>query len=172
MSCLLTLLESFDRDGDRQSGKTDASKDGAALLGQHSQATGHGGGVSHTLIQLMEAALNQTTFLTQAKALLGKAISEHTTQRKAEIKSIINKDRQVTPKRMQLGACLAVNIHNMGERFVESVKNAWWSMRRQEAGDGLESMVEFQVQIKGHNQREYEDKWQGWQNWTDEKLAT
>jgi len=48
LSCLLTLLESFDRDGDRQSGKTDASKDGAALLGQHSQATGHRGGVSHT----------------------------------------------------------------------------------------------------------------------------
>ena len=22
------------------------------------------------------------------------------------------------------------------------------------------------------NKREYEDKWQGWQNWTDEKLAT
>jgi len=31
---------------------------------------------------------------------------------------------------------------------------------------------EFQVHIKGHNQREYEDKWQGWQNWTGEKLAT
>jgi len=45
-------------------------------------------------------------------------------------------------------------------------------MSPQEAGDGLESIVEFQVQIKGHNQREYEDKWQGWQNWTDEKLAT
>jgi len=41
-----------------------------------------------------------------------------------------------------------------------------------EAGDGLESIVEFQAQIKGHNQREYEDRWQGWQNWTDEKLAT
>ena len=40
------------------------------------------------------------------------------------------------------------------------------------AEDGLESIVELQVQIKGHNQREYEDKWQGWQNWTDEKLAT
>jgi len=40
-------------------------------------------------------------------------------------------------------------------------------MHLQEAGDGLESMVEFQVQIKGHNKRE-----QGWQNWTDEKLAT
>jgi len=26
--------------------------------------------------------------------------------------------------------------------------------------------------IKGHNQREYDDKLQGWQNWTDEKLAT
>ena len=45
-------------------------------------------------------------------------------------------------------------------------------MSLQEAGDGLESIVEFQVQIKGHNQREYEDKWQGWQNGTDEKLAT
>jgi len=45
-------------------------------------------------------------------------------------------------------------------------------MSPQEAGDGLESIVEFQVQIKAHNQREYEDKWQGWQNWTNEKLAT
>ena len=73
---------------------------------------------------------------------------------------------------MPLSARFAVNTHNMGERFVESVKNARWSMSPQEAGDGLESMVEFHVQIKGHNQREYEDKWQGWQNWTDEKLAT
>jgi len=98
--------------------------------------------------------------------------SEHTTQRNAEVKSIINKDRQVAPKRMPLVARLAVNTHNVGWRFVESVKNARWSMSPQEAGDGLESIVEFQVQIKGHNHREYEDKWQGWQNWTDEKLVT
>jgi len=45
--------------------------------------------------------------------------------------------------------------------FKESVKNARWSMSPQEAGDRLESIVEFQVQIKGHNQREYEGKWQG-----------
>jgi len=125
-----------------------------------------------TLIQPMEAALNQPTFLTQAQALLGKAISEHTTQQNAEVKSIISKDRQVAPKRMPLGARLAVKAHNMGGRFVESVKNARWSMSPQEAGDGLKCMVEFQVQIKGHNKREYEDKWQGCQNWTDEKLAT
>jgi len=125
-----------------------------------------------TLIQPMEAALNQTTFLTQAQALSDKSISEHTTQRNAEVKSIINKGRQVVTKRMPLGARLVVNTHNMGGRFVESVKNARWLMSPQEAGDGLESIVEFQVQIKGHNQREYEDKWQGWQNWTDEKLAT
>ena len=112
----------------------------------------------------MQAALNQTTFLTQAQALLGKAISEHTTQRNAEVKSIINKDCRVAPKRMQLGARLAVKTHNMGGRFVESVKNARWSMSPQEAGDGLESILEFQVQIKGRNQQEYEDKWQGWQN--------
>jgi len=43
----------------------------------------------------MEAALNQTTFLTQAQALRGKVISEHTTQQNAEVKSIINKDCQV-----------------------------------------------------------------------------
>jgi len=43
LSSLRTLLESFDKnnpdsDGDKQfhGGKTDASKDGAALLGQHS----------------------------------------------------------------------------------------------------------------------------------------
>jgi len=116
--------------------------------------------------------VNQTTFLTQAQALLGKAIGEHTTQRNVEVKSIINKDRQVAPKRISLGARLAVNTHNMGGRFIESVKNARWSMSPQKAGDGFESIVECQVQIKGHNQREYEDKWQGWQNWTDKKLAT
>ena len=79
-------------------------------------------------------------FLTQAQALLGKAISEHTTQRNAEVKSIINKDCQLAPKRMPLGARLAVNTHNMGGHFVESVKNARWSMSPQEAGDGFESM--------------------------------
>ena len=74
---------------------------------------------------------------------------------------------------MPLGACLVVNTHKMGGRFVESVKNARWSLSPQEAGDGPESIVEFQVQIKGHSQRAYdlEDKWQGWQNRTDEKLA-
>ena len=42
----------------------------------------------------------------------------------------------------------------------------------QEAGNGFESIVKFQVQIKGYNQREYEDEWHGWQNWADESLAT
>ena len=93
----------------------------------------------------MKASLNQTSFLTQAQALLGKAISEHTTQRNAEVQSIVNKDSQVAPKRMQLGARLAVNTHNMGGRFVESVKNARWSMSPQEVEDGLESIIEFQV---------------------------
>ena len=90
----------------------------------------------------------------------------------AKFKIIINKDRQVAPKQMPLGARLAVNTHNMGGRFTESVKNARWLMSPQEAADGLESIVESQVLINGHNQREYEDKWQGWQKWTDEKFAT
>ena len=53
---------------------------------------------------------------------------------------------------MPLGARLAVNTHYMGGRIVESVKNARWSISPQEAGDGLESIDEFQVKIKGHNQ--------------------
>jgi len=32
-------------------------------------------------------------------------------------------------------------------------------------------VVEIQVQTKERNKREYEEKWQGWQNWTDEQLA-
>ena len=76
------------------------------------------------LIQPMEAALYQTTLLTQAQVLSGKAISEHTMQQNAEVKNIIKKDRQMAPTRMQLGA----RTHNMGGRFVESVKNARWSM--------------------------------------------
>ena len=96
-----------------------------------------GGGcptLGDTLIQPMEAALNQPTFLTQAQAMLGTAISEHTTQRNAEVRIIVNKDRQVAPKQMQLGARLAVNTHNMGGRFVESVKNARWSMKPARGG--------------------------------------
>ena len=72
----------------------------------------------------MEAALNQTTLLAQAQALLDKAIGEHTTQQSTEVESIINTDRQVASERMPLGACLAVNTHNMEGRFVESVRNA------------------------------------------------
>jgi len=125
------------------------------------QVTGGNPTLRDTLIQPREAALNQPTFLTQAQALLGKAISEHAMQQNAECKSIIKKDRQVAPKQMPLGARLAVNAHNIGGRFVESVKNSRWSMSPQEAGNGLESIDEFQVQIKGHNQQEHEDKWQG-----------
>jgi len=57
--------------------------------------------------------LNQTTFLTQTQALLGKVISEHTMQQNADVKSIINKDRQMAPQRIPLGARFAVNTHNM-----------------------------------------------------------
>jgi len=142
------------------------------LTQSSNRSRGGGATLRDTLFQPMESALNQTTFLTQTQALLGKAIGEHKTQQNAEVKSIINQDRQVAPKRMPLGARLAVSTHNMAVHFVESVKNVRWLMNPQEVGDGLESIVEFQVQIKGHNQREYENKWQGWQNWTDEKLAT
>jgi len=131
LSCLLTLLEIFDTNNPEMGIDSVARQ-------MHQKAVQHywvnivkqqvtGGGcptLRDTIIQPMEAALNQTTFLTQAQVLLGKANSEHTKQQNAEVKSIINKDRQVVPKRMPLGARLAVNTHNMGGCFVESVKNA------------------------------------------------
>jgi len=113
------------------------------------QVTGRGcPALRDTLIQPMEAALNQTMFLTQAQAMLGKAIGKHTTQQNTEVKGILNKDRQVAPKRMPFGTRLAVNAHDMGGHSVESAKNAQLSMSLQETGDGIESIVEFQVQIK------------------------
>ena len=57
----------------------------------------------------------------------------------------------MAPKRRPLGARLSVNTHNMGGHFVESVKNARWLMNPQEAGDGLEDIVEFRVRIKHHD---------------------
>jgi len=148
LSCLLRILESFDKNNPEM--RTDSvARQMHRKTAQHywvnivkQQVTGgECPTLGDTLIQPMKAALNQTTFLTQAQALLGKAIGENTTQQNAEVKSIINKDRQVAPKRMPLGTHLAVNTHNMGGHFIESVKNAWWSMRLQEVGDGLESIV-------------------------------
>jgi len=178
LSCLLTLLESFNKNNPamgtdsvaRQIHKKTVQHSGYWVSVVKPKVTKGGSPtlrLGDTLIQLMEAALNQAPFLTQAQALLGKAIGEN-----AKVKSIINKDYQVAPKQIQLGVRLAVNTHNMGGRFVESVKNARRLMSPQEAGDFLESIVEFQVQIKEHSQQEYDNKWQDWQNWTDEKLAT
>jgi len=148
LSCLLTLLEIFDK-SNSEMGIDSVARQMHQKTVQHywvniikQQVTGGGcPTLKNTLIQPMEAALNQTTFLTQTQELLGKATSEHTTQQNAVIESIINKDRQVVPKRMPLGARLAVNTHNMGGRFVESVKDARWLMSTQEAEDGLESIV-------------------------------
>jgi len=158
LSCLLTLLEIFDKNHPEMGIDSVARQMHQKTMQYYwfsivkQQVTGRRcPTLRDTLIQPIEVALNHTTFSTQAQALLGKAVNEHTMQQNAEVKSIINKDHQVAPKRMPLGARFAVITHNMGGHFVESVKNARWSMSPQEAGDGLESIVELQVQIKGQN---------------------
>ena len=154
LSCLLTLLESFDKNN------PEMGIDSVARH-MHQKTVQHywvnivkqyvtGGGYTtlrDTLTQPMEAALNQPTFLIQAQALLGKALAS--IQRNETKRLRVSSTKTV---KWRLNRC------NLGGRFVESVKNARWSMSPQEAGDGLESIVEFQVQIKGHSQREYEDK--------------
>jgi len=60
----------------------------------------------------MEAALNQTPFLTQAQALLGKSNSEHITQQNAEV----GQSRDARPIKLYLanvgadGVSVAVRI--------------------------------------------------------------
>jgi len=111
LSYLLTLLESFDKNNSGM-GTDSVARQMHQKTVQHywinivkQQVTGGGcPTLKYTLIQPMEAALNQTTFLTQAQALLGKAIGEHTTQQNAEVRGVINQDCQVAPIRMPLGA--------------------------------------------------------------------
>jgi len=50
---------------------------------------------------------------------LPNSASIPTTQQNAEVKSIINKDRQLAPKQMPLGVRLAMSTHNMGGRSVD-----------------------------------------------------
>ena len=83
LSCLLTLLESFDKKNPEM-GIDSVAKQMDQKTAQYywvnivKQQVTRGRGcptLRDTLIQPMEAALNQTTFLTQAQALLGKAIA-------------------------------------------------------------------------------------------------
>ena len=105
-------------------------------------------------------ALNQNMLLTHAQALVGKAIGEHTTRQIAEFKSNINKDRQVTLKRMPLGARFSVNTHNVGGCFEETVKHAQWWTSPQETGHNLESIFEsLQSRSQDKNQCEHKERW-------------
>jgi len=82
LSCPLTLLEIFDKNNPEM-GINNVARQMHQKTVQHywvnivkQQVTGGGcPTLGDTLIQPMEVAFNQTTFLTQAQALLGKAIS-------------------------------------------------------------------------------------------------
>jgi len=105
MAYLLTFLECFDKhhletgteNVARQLNEKTVQHDWINIVRQ--QVTAGGGPTPRDMLhQPIKAAVNQPTFLTDAQALLVKAIGSHTTQANAEVKSIINKDRQVTPK--------------------------------------------------------------------------
>jgi len=164
LSCLLTLFESFDINNPAMGADSVARQ-------MHEKTVQHywvntvkqqvmGGEcptLRDTLIQPMEAALNLTMFLTQEQALLGKA------QQNANV----NKDRQYHQQRPSSGAQTDAtwrtldNEHTQhGGVFCRISKECTVWMSPQEAGDGREMKVEFQVQIKRHNQRKYEGTWQ------------
>ena len=74
----MTLSESFDKINP-EIGIDSVARQMHQKTVQHYRVKGGGcPSLKDTLIQPMEVALNQTTFLTQTQALLGKAISEHT----------------------------------------------------------------------------------------------
>jgi len=129
LSCLLIILESFGKNNPEMGTHSVARQMHQKMVRHYwvnkvkQQVTGGGClTLRDTLIQPMEAALNQTTFLTQEQALLGKAIGEHTTQKNAEVKGIINKDRQVMPKWMPLGGRLAAANQRMREPTIWRVR--------------------------------------------------
>jgi len=92
LSCLLTLLERFGKNNPEM-GIDNVARQMHQKTLQHywvnivkQQITGGGRPtLRDQIIQSMEAALSQTTFLTQAQALLGKAISKHTIKQNAEV---------------------------------------------------------------------------------------
>jgi len=94
LSCLLTLLESFDKNNPEM-GIDSVARHIHQKTVQHywvnivkQQVTGGGGPtLKDTLIQPMEAALNQITFLTQAQALLGKAIIQRNKTQRLRVSS-------------------------------------------------------------------------------------
>ena len=88
--------KSSDGPRDRQCGKTDASKDG--------QATGHGGGVSHT-----RRHVNSTNGGGFESNHVSDAGAGTVRQSNWQPYNYHHKDCQVTPERMSLGARLAVN---------------------------------------------------------------
>ena len=102
LSCLLTLLERFGKNNPEM-GIDNVARQMHQKTLQHywvnivkQQITGGGRPtLRDQIIQSMEAALSQTTFLTQAQALLGKAISKHTKQQNSQVKSI-NKHLKIT----------------------------------------------------------------------------
>jgi len=84
LSCLLTLLECFNQNNPEMGIDSVARQMHQKMVQQYwvntvkQQVTGWGcPTLEDTLIQPMEAALNQPTFFTQAQVLLGKAIIEH-----------------------------------------------------------------------------------------------
>ena len=87
-------------------GKADASKDGAGLLGQHSQATGHRGEVSHTQrhFNSTNGGGRESNHVSDTgTGTVRQSDGEHATQQNADVKSFINKDRQVVLNLMPLG---------------------------------------------------------------------
>ena len=72
---------------------------------------------------------------------------------------------------MPHGARLALNTYDMGGRLNQwRMYSGWWARKRR--GVDSKAQLSFRSRSKDTNQREYEDKWQEWQYWTDAKPAT
>ena len=78
------------------------------------------------------------------------------------------KKRAATKRR--LGERVAANMHTMGTSFVGKLRDVW-QIAGAQIGERVVDMVEFKVQVNGHEATEKANRIQAWQGLLDWQLA-
>jgi len=120
--------------------------------------------VDNLLFQLVDDVLsmwNTDSFLDRAQELVKKAIDKHAKYTITELdRSLPVKKGAATRRR--LGEQIAVNMHTMGTSFVGKVRDVR-QIAEAQIGEGVADMMEFEVQVNGHEATEKANRFQAWQ---------
>ena len=106
------------------------------------------------LVKAMQGVWDQESPL-KKEGLVSAAVEAHEASKKEEPDGSRKKTREATTRK-QLGAQVAVSIHAIGTGFLKNVtvKDARRTAGNWSKEKGLEGMVEFQIQVTGHEASE------------------